>query len=70
MKHDDTRWISVGAGLDLSITAAGNAIPNGEGHSKNFDVGSIRLYVDAFMERGGSFTKHNDLLAVQSVYTF
>ena len=46
LKIDDTRWVSVGAGLRTSFRAVEDAAGNGEDFSNDFEVENIRLYVN------------------------
>lgn len=41
---DDTRWISLGAGLRTSIASAGDAAPDGSS-ANNFNLENARLYI-------------------------
>lgn len=43
---DDDTWVSVGAGLRAGLTIQEDGSPNGESASKNFDVQSMRLYIN------------------------
>jgi hypothetical protein len=43
---DDTKWISVGAGLKTSFLTQENAAPNGSNWSNNFQLDNLRLYVN------------------------
>ncbi|MCF7987723.1 MAG: hypothetical protein K9L60_09165 [Methylovulum sp.] len=45
-KIDDTKWVSVGAGLRSSFTANENAAPNGTDYSNDFNLDNIRLYLN------------------------
>lgn len=45
-KIDDTKWVSVGAGLRSSFTANEKSAPNGSDYSNNFNLDNIRLYVN------------------------
>ncbi|MDD5277073.1 MAG: hypothetical protein PHR16_13445 [Methylovulum sp.] len=45
-KIDDTKWVSIGAGLRSSFTANENAAPNGTDYSNNFNLDNIRLYMN------------------------
>lgn len=45
IKIDDTRWISVGAGLRTSIASATDAAPDGSSSASNFNLESARLYI-------------------------
>ncbi|GAB6140978.1 selenite/tellurite reduction operon porin ExtI [Methylosoma difficile] len=44
-KIDDTKWVSVGAGLRSSFNANEKGAPNGTDTSTNFNLDNIRLYV-------------------------
>jgi hypothetical protein len=52
IKIDETKWVSVGAGLRTSFNSVENAAPSGTDRSKDFELDSIRLYVN------GQVTKH------------
>jgi hypothetical protein len=45
LKIDDTRSVTVGAGLRTSFNSVENAAPNGTDSSKEFELDSIRLYL-------------------------
>lgn len=45
IKIDDTRYVSVGAGLRTSFNSVENGAPNGTDRSKDFEVDSVRLFV-------------------------
>ncbi len=44
-KIDDTKWVSIGAGLRSSFNANENGAPNGTDTSTNFSLDNIRLYM-------------------------
>ena len=46
IKIDDTKWVSVGAGLRTSFNSVENGAPNADDRSKDFRVDSMRLYVN------------------------
>ena len=46
-KIDDTKWLSIGAGLRTSFTAREKAAPNSSDWSNDFSLDNIRLYVNA-----------------------
>jgi len=46
IKIDDTKWISVGAGLRTSFNSVEDGAPNGDDRSKDFQLDSVRLYVN------------------------
>lgn len=56
LKIDDTKWISIGAGLRTSFQSAEKAAPNGSDRSKDFSVESMRLYVDGQVHKDIKFT--------------
>jgi len=41
---DDTRWISVGAGIRTSIASVSDAAPDGSSRASNFNLENMRLY--------------------------
>jgi hypothetical protein len=41
---DDTRWVSVGAGIRASVSSASDSAPDGTSRSTDFDLENIRLY--------------------------
>jgi len=45
-KIDDTKWVSVGAGLRTSFRAQEQAAPNGTDWNNDFNLDNIRLYVN------------------------
>lgn len=52
---DNTRWISIGAGLRTSFKAIEDAAPSGSNFSKEFEVESIRLYLNGQVFKGVTF---------------
>lgn len=52
---DKTRWVSIGAGLRTSFKAVEDAAPSGSSFSKEFDVESIRLYLNGQVFKGVTF---------------
>ncbi|MCF6337743.1 MAG: OprO/OprP family phosphate-selective porin [Gammaproteobacteria bacterium] len=42
---DDTRWISVGAGIRTSIASVSDAAPDGSSSASNFNLENMRLYI-------------------------
>ncbi len=46
IKVDDTKWVSVGAGLRTSFVSMDEGAPNGKDRSKDFLVENMRLYVN------------------------
>lgn len=46
IKIDDTKSISIGAGLRTSFNSDEDAAPNGSDRSKNFELDSLRLYLN------------------------
>ncbi len=45
IKIDDTRWISIGAGLRTSAASVSDAAPDGSSRASNFNLESARLYI-------------------------
>ena len=56
LKVDDTKWISIGAGLRTSFSSVENGAPNGSDRSKDFAVDSMRLYVNGQVHKDIKFT--------------
>ena len=52
IKLDDTRWISIGAGLRASFSSTEDAAQSGTDRSKEFDVEDMRLYINAQIFKG------------------
>ena len=55
IKVDDTKWISVGAGLRTSFNSVEDAAPSGTDRSKDFMLDSIRLYINAQVHKNIQF---------------
>jgi hypothetical protein len=53
---DETRWVSVGAGIRTEFNAAEDAAPSGDDNSTDFDVSSIRLYLSGQAHEYVKFT--------------
>ncbi|MCR4300969.1 MAG: OprO/OprP family phosphate-selective porin [Sulfuricaulis sp.] len=51
IKIDDTKSITIGAGLRTSFNSVEDGAPNGTDRSKNFELDSIRLYVNGKITR-------------------
>ncbi|OQK15534.1 hypothetical protein AU255_15005 [Methyloprofundus sedimenti] len=49
-KIDDTKWLSIGAGLRTSFRAVEGASPNGD-WSNNFNLDNMRLYLNAQLHK-------------------
>jgi len=43
---DDTKWISIGAGLRTSYSSVEDAAPSGSDSSNDFSLNNIRLYMN------------------------
>ena len=43
---DDTKWVSIGAGLRTTFTAVEDGADGGDSYSKDFAVQSVRLYLN------------------------
>lgn len=67
LKIDETHWISVGAGLRTSVTAAEDAAPSGKDYSKDFNIDNARLYVNGQVHEYVKFTFNTDLDANNNV---
>ncbi|MBN2702476.1 MAG: hypothetical protein JXR29_13605 [Methylothermaceae bacterium] len=59
-KIDDTKWISVGAGLRTSFTAMEDASPNRSEWSNDFNIDNIRLYVNGQIHKYFKFEFNTD----------
>ncbi len=46
-KIDDTKWISIGAGLRTSFSSTESGSPDGKSASNDFNLDNIRLYINA-----------------------
>jgi len=53
---DDTRWLSLGAGVRLVYSSTENGAPDGRSRSNDFDVNSIRLYLNGQVHENVQFT--------------
>ena len=53
---DDTRWVKLGAGLRTAYTSIEDSSPNGTDRSSDFDVQSVRLYIDGQVHEKVGFT--------------
>ena len=54
---DDTKWISIGAGLRTSFRAVEDAAPSEDDYSTDFEVENIRLYFNGQVHnRARTFT--------------
>ena len=45
-KIDDTKWISIGAGVRTSFSAVEDSAPNGDDWSNDFNLDSARIYIN------------------------
>jgi len=45
IKIDDTKWISVGAGVRTSVASVSDAAPDGSSRSSDFNLENARLYI-------------------------
>lgn len=57
---DDTRWISVGAGMKTSFRAIEDGAPSGDDYSKDFEVENMRLYISGQVHELVKFTFNTD----------
>lgn len=46
LKIDDTKWVSIGAGIKTSFRASEDSAPSGSDWSKDFNVDSARIYIN------------------------
>jgi hypothetical protein len=44
IKIDDTRWISIGAGIRTSVSSSSDSAPDGTSRSSDFNLDNMRLY--------------------------
>ncbi|NOY73564.1 MAG: hypothetical protein GXP14_14560 [Gammaproteobacteria bacterium] len=52
---DDTKWVSAGAGMRTSLISAEDAAPSGSDRSTDFQVESVRLYINGQIHENVSF---------------
>ena len=64
IKLDNDKWINIGAGLRPSFTSQDDAAPNGTDDSNDFELESIRLYINGQVHKNIGFTfnteRYND----------
>ena len=60
LEIDDTRWVSIGAGLRTSFTSTEDASPNGKSRSTDFEVDSIRIYMAGQAHENIKFTLNTE----------
>ncbi|MCZ6830636.1 MAG: hypothetical protein O7F73_13805 [Gammaproteobacteria bacterium] len=60
LEIDETKWISVGAGLRTVARSVEDAAPNGSDRSTDFDVENIRLYFSGQVHEYIKFTFNTD----------
>jgi len=60
IKIDDTKWVSVGAGLRTSFNAEEDAAPSGDDYSKDFQLDSVRLYINGQIHENIKFTYNTE----------
>ncbi|HEY8518830.1 MAG TPA: hypothetical protein VIN61_02020 [Gammaproteobacteria bacterium] len=53
---DETRWVSIGAGLRAGFVSTEDAAPSGEDRSSTFNIQSVRLYVSGQAAEKVKFT--------------
>ena len=59
---DDTKWISIGAGLRTGFSAIEDQAPNGKDWSKEFAVDSARIYVAGQIHKYVKFTFNTECI--------
>jgi len=57
---DDTKWVSVGAGLRTSFNAVEDSAPSGDDYSKDFQLDSVRLYINGQIHKNVKFTYNTE----------
>ena len=57
---DDTHWLSLGAGVRLDYSSIEKAAPDGSSRSHDFDVSSIRLYLNGQVHENIKFTLNTE----------
>jgi len=55
IKGDDHKWISVGLGVRTSFSSVEDAAPDGSSRSKDFDLETMRLYINGSIAKGITF---------------
>ncbi|MBV1877617.1 MAG: OprO/OprP family phosphate-selective porin [Pseudomonadales bacterium] len=60
MELDETRWLSVGAGIRTAFTSTEDAAPDGDDRANDFDVQSIRLYFNGQVHDKIKFTLNTE----------
>tara|TARA_R110002073_G_scaffold14482_13_gene59111 strand:- start:11208 stop:12365 length:1158 start_codon:yes stop_codon:yes gene_type:complete len=60
LEIDDTKWVSIGAGLRTSATWVEDGAPSGEDDGFDFDVENIRLYLSGQIHEYIKFTFNTD----------
>ena len=48
---DDTKWVSIGAGLRTTFTAVEDGADSGDSYSKDFAVQSARIYLNGQLHK-------------------
>lgn len=57
---DDSKWVSVGAGLRTSFNSVEDAAASGSDDSKDFAVDSVRLYINGQIHENVKFTYNTE----------
>ncbi len=60
LEIDDNHWISIGAGMRTSFTSVEDGAPAGDARSQDFDVESIRLYINGQVHQDIKFTLNTE----------
>lgn len=55
IKIDDTKWVSIGAGLRASFVSEEDAAPNGTDRSNDFMINSARIYINGQVHKNVQF---------------
>ena len=67
MELDDTRWISIGAGMRTEFKSVEDGAENGKDNSNDFSVASTRIYVSGQLHEYIKFTFNTEKLDDESV---
>lgn len=57
---DDTRWVSIGAGMKTSFRSVEDGAPSGDEYSNDFDMENMRLYMSGQVHELVKFTFNTD----------
>ncbi len=63
IEMDETKWVSVGAGLRTQYRSVEDGADDGDGRSNDFDIANMRLYVAGQIHEYVKFTFNTDKVA-------